>query len=55
MGRYITPVAGELPRDMQTYKSNAFANKHVPIAMNPHATVEKLLETEFSMPTVPRL
>jgi hypothetical protein len=35
--------------------NTAFANKHVPTSMNPHATIEELLEMEFSMQSMPRL
>jgi hypothetical protein len=36
----------------QPLLSNAFANKHVPTAMNPQAAIEELLETMFSMLSV---
>jgi hypothetical protein len=34
--------------------NNAFGNKYVPTATNPHATIEELLETVYSTRSVPR-
>jgi hypothetical protein len=33
---------------VQPLLCNAFANKHVPMAMSPHTTIEELLEMVFS-------
>jgi hypothetical protein len=37
---------------MQPLLNKAFANKHVPTAKNPHATIEELLKAVFSMRSV---
>jgi hypothetical protein len=45
-------------REISKYKkpllSNAFTNKHVPMATKPHAAIKELLETVFSV-SIPRL
>jgi hypothetical protein len=38
----------------QPLLSNVFANKHVPMAANPHPIKEELLETVFSRRSVPK-